>query len=338
MIKVGINGYGTIGRRVAEAVGLQDDMELVGVTKTRPDYRATMAIEKGIPVYAANSDHAAAFDKAKVPYAGTLSDLLKQVDIIIDATPELGEEYKPVYEQAGVKAIFQGGEEHSLTGSSFNAQCNYASVKGLRMTRVVSCNTTALCRTLHALDKRFGIARARVVLIRRAADPDEISKGPIDAIVPDPITLPSHHGPDVQTVLTGLNITTMAVKVPATHMHLHTLMITLNRSPTKEEVVQALYDEPRILLVDGKAGFKSTAQVIDWGREKGRPRNDVYEAAVWRDSVATLQDEVFMFLGVHQEAIVIPENIDAIRALLTDVPAAESIAITDRSMGITHRF
>jgi len=338
MIRVGINGYGTIGRRVAEAVGLQDDMELVGVTKTRPDYRATMAIEKGIPVYAANTDHAAAFDKAKVPYAGTLPDLLKQIDVVVDATPELGEEYKPVYEQAGVKAIFQGGEEHSLTGSSFNAQCNYASVKGLRMTRVVSCNTTALCRTLHALDRRFGVARARVVLIRRAADPDEISKGPIDAIVPDPITLPSHHGPDVQTVLTGLNITTMAVKVPETHMHLHTLMITLKRSPTKEEVVQALYDEPRILLVDGKAGFKSTAQVIDWGREKGRPRNDVYEAVVWKDSVAVLEDEAFMFLGVHQEAIVIPENIDAIRALLTDVPAAESIAITDNSMGITHRF
>lgn len=337
MIRVGINGYGTIGRRVAEAVGLQEDMELVGVTKTRPDYRATMAIEKGIAVYAANPDHAAAFDKAKVPYAGTLADLLKQVDIVIDGTPELGTEYKPVYEQAGVKAIFQGGEEHELTGSSFNAQCNYDSVRGLKMTRVVSCNTTALCRTLHALDQRFGIARARVVLIRRAADPDEISKGPIDAIVPDPITLPSHHGPDVQTVLTGLNITTMAVKVPETHMHLHTLMVTLKKTPTRDEVVQALHDEPRILLVDGKAGFKSTAQVIDWGREKGRPRNDVYEAVVWRDSVSTIQDEVFLFLGVHQEAIVIPENVDAIRALTTEVAAEQSMELTDHSLGIAHR-
>lgn len=31
-IKIGINGYGVIGKRIADAVLLQDDMELVGVT------------------------------------------------------------------------------------------------------------------------------------------------------------------------------------------------------------------------------------------------------------------------------------------------------------------
>ena len=36
MIKVGINGYGTIGKRVAEAVTLQDDMEIIGIVKTKP--------------------------------------------------------------------------------------------------------------------------------------------------------------------------------------------------------------------------------------------------------------------------------------------------------------
>ncbi|MGA2665704.1 MAG: type II glyceraldehyde-3-phosphate dehydrogenase [Nitrososphaerales archaeon] len=337
MIRVGINGYGTIGRRVADAVGLQDDMELVGVTKAKPDYRSTMALEKGIPVYVANAEHTAAFEKAKVPYAGTLGDLLKLVDVIVDATPELGAEYKPVYEMAGVKAIFQGGEEHELTGSSFNAQCNYDSVRGRSTTRVVSCNTTGLCRTLHALDQRFGVARARVVLIRRAADPDEISKGPIDAIVPDPITLPSHHGPDVQTVLAGMRIETMAVKVPVTHMHLHSLMVTTKRPPTREEAVEALTGEPRVLAVDGKSGFKSTAQVIDWARERGRSRNDVYEAVVWRDSVSVVDgDEVCLFLGVQQEAIVVPENVDAIRAIASETSAADSMRMTDMALGIPH--
>ncbi|MDA4114897.1 MAG: type II glyceraldehyde-3-phosphate dehydrogenase, partial [Thaumarchaeota archaeon] len=257
MIRVGINGYGTIGRRVADAVLLQRDMQLVGVTKTKPDYRATIAREKGIEVFAANQEHAAAFDRARMPYSGTLGDLLKQVDVVVDATPELGSEYRPVFEQAGVKVVFQGGEEHELTGSSFVAQCNFEAARGRRMTRVVSCNTTGLCRTLHALEKNFGIAKARAVLIRRAADPDEIAKGPIDAIVPDPISLPSHHGPDVQSVMTGLKITTMAVKVPATHMHLHSLMVTLKRPPTKEEAILAFQSEPRVLMVDGKSGFKS---------------------------------------------------------------------------------
>jgi len=46
-VKVAINGYGTIGKRVADAVAAQDDMEVVGVVKTRPSFEAQMAIEKG---------------------------------------------------------------------------------------------------------------------------------------------------------------------------------------------------------------------------------------------------------------------------------------------------
>ena len=34
--KIAINGYGTIGKRVADAVTAQDDMEIAGVVKTSP--------------------------------------------------------------------------------------------------------------------------------------------------------------------------------------------------------------------------------------------------------------------------------------------------------------
>ena len=40
MKTVAINGYGTIGKRVADAVAAQDDMKVVGVSKTRPNYEA----------------------------------------------------------------------------------------------------------------------------------------------------------------------------------------------------------------------------------------------------------------------------------------------------------
>ena len=335
-IRVGINGYGTIGRRVADTVRMQTDMELVGVTKVKADYRARMAVEKGIPVYLPEQQYIDGYAKAKIPYAGMLSDLLPKVDVLVDATPELGADYKPIYEKAGVKTIFQGGEEHELTGLSFVAQCNYEAARGKPMVRVVSCNTTGLCRALHALDASLGIKKARAVLARRAADPDEISKGPIDAIVPDPISVPSHHGPDVQSVLANLDITTMAIKVPETHMHLHSLMLTMKQPVAREAAIAALERAPRIMLVDGKAGFKSTAQIIDWAREKGRSRNDVYEAVVWRDSVGVVGDEVYLFLGVHQEAIVVPEDIDAIRAVASDVPREESMRATDASLGIRH--
>ena len=37
-IKVAINGFGTIGKRVADAVDAQDDMEIIGVSKTGPSF------------------------------------------------------------------------------------------------------------------------------------------------------------------------------------------------------------------------------------------------------------------------------------------------------------
>ena len=336
MIRVGVNGYGTIGGRVADAVTKQKDMELVGVTKFTPDYRAKLAIEKGVKIYHLDAEGQAKFQKAKIPTQGNLQDLMKKVDIMIEATgEEVASGNKEMYEKAGVKAIFEGGEEHELTGFSFNANCNYDGAKGRKYVRVVSCNTTALCRTMHALKTNFGIKKARAVLARRAADPQETGKGPIDAVVPDPVTLPSHHGPDVMTVLPDINITTMAIKIPTTHMHLHSLIVTLSKKTTREEAIAALEREPRIMLVEGKMGFKSTSHVIDWARWKGRPRNDVYEAVIWKESVTIVDDnELYAFLGVQQESIVVPENIDAIRGMMGGASQAESIKMTNTSLGI----
>ena len=58
-IQVAVNGYGTIGKRVADAVALQPDMELVGVAKTRPNHEAELAVvigEQARNVDAANAE------------------------------------------------------------------------------------------------------------------------------------------------------------------------------------------------------------------------------------------------------------------------------------------
>lgn len=54
-----------------------------------------------------------------------------------------------------------------MAGFSFNAACNYKEALGRDFVRVVSCNTTGLCRSLYSMDTAFGIKKARVVLIRR---------------------------------------------------------------------------------------------------------------------------------------------------------------------------
>jgi len=338
MIRVGINGFGTIGRRVADAVKKQSDMELAGVTKTKPDYKSVIAEKKGVPMYAVDMKSLEAFKSAGANVKGTLNDLLQRVDIIVDAAPEdTGAVNKPIYQQASVKAVFQGGAGDDIADASFVAQCNFEEAFGKRTIQVVSCNTTGLCRTIYAIDKSIGVSKARAVLARRATDPDDVKKGPIDAVVLDPTTLPSHHGPDVQAVLKGLNIVTMAFKVPTTHMHLHSLILSLRKQATREDLVAALDKAPRIQLVDGKSGFKSTAAIMDLAREMGRSRNDIYEATVWKDSVSVVDGEAYMFMAVHQEAIVVPENIDAIRALYGGYSREESMRLTDASLGFVHK-
>src|SRR3989442_13678908 len=81
--KIAINGYGTIGKRVADAVALQDDMRLVGVAKTKPDFEAKLAVRKGYAVYAANKDALAKFEKAGVKAAGILDDLVAEADLVV---------------------------------------------------------------------------------------------------------------------------------------------------------------------------------------------------------------------------------------------------------------
>src|SRR5690606_12190499 len=171
--KIAVNGYGTIGKRVADAVKAQDDMEIIGVSKTRPNYEAIVAQQLGYDIYApaANLE---AFEKAGVPTAGTIEEMVEKADLVVDCTPGgVGEQNKPMYEKAGVKAIWQGGESHPIAGFSFNAVCNYEQAIGRDLVRVVSCNTTALCRVIFPIDKELGVKKVRAILARRAADPND---------------------------------------------------------------------------------------------------------------------------------------------------------------------
>jgi len=163
MVKVGINGFGTIGRRVAQAVMLQPDMELVGVVKTRPDYAAMQAARTGIRLYAPTNESIEAFEAAGIRVEGVVEDLLSRVDVIVDATPNgVGEKYKPLYLDAGVKQVFQGGEKPSVANASFNTLCNYKEVLGVDSVRVVSCNTTGLLRLICTINKEIGISSGNI--------------------------------------------------------------------------------------------------------------------------------------------------------------------------------
>ena len=339
-IRVAVNGYGVIGRRVADAVALQGDMELVGVADLVSDYRVQGAQERGYPVYAALVEKQGEMRDAGIDVRGTLDDLFKEAEVVVDCTPKgIDARNKPRYEEAGVKFIFQGGAKHELTGHSFVATANYESAVGLQATRVVSCNTTATVRTLTALRDAELLGRARGVLIRRATDPWESHlNGIINTMVPEK-KIPSHQGPDAKTVVPELDVVTMAVKAPQTVGHLHFWTVELALEASREEVLNAFSQNSRIAFIrehDGIAALNSTVEVM---KELGRPRNDMYEVAVWEDILTVEGREAFYACQVDNQAIVIPENVDAIRALAGREPDARaSIERTNSSLGVRQRF
>jgi len=333
-VKVGINGYGTIGKRVADAVSKQDDMEIVGVTKTRPTFEAQIAAERGYGIYAPESS-LKAFKDAGIPIKGTIKELYKSVDIMVDCTPgDVGETYKAEYEAAGIKAIFQGGEDHSLTGISFNSTANYSESWGAQFSRVVSCNTTGLLRTLNPIDKANKITCAYATLIRRAVDPGDSKGGPVNGLEPT-VKLPTHHGPDVKSVMPWLNINTMAVKASTTLMHLHTVVVELQKESSTEEILKIMKTSPRVKLIKSGSGLKGTAEIMELGKELGRNRSDVYEIIVWEDGVKVVGKMLYYYQAVHQESDVVPENVDCIRSMCKlEEDASASISKTNKALGI----
>ncbi|KAF5090843.1 type II glyceraldehyde-3-phosphate dehydrogenase [Methanospirillum sp. J.3.6.1-F.2.7.3] len=337
MIKVAVNGYGTIGKRVADAVSVQKDMEIIGVSKTKPSAEALIAVQRGYPIYIADMSKKDAFVKAGIPVAGSVEDMLKKADIVVDGTPGgVGESNKALYEKAGVKAIWQGGEDHEVAGFSFNAHANYKDAIGRQFVRVVSCNTTGLCRVIKAMDDAFGVTKVRAVMVRRGADPHVVKKGPIDAVVLDPPTIPSHHGPDVNTVLPHIDIVTMAMIVPTTQMHMHAITIELKKEVSRDEVLAIMREHNRIGLVEPKTAIKSTAELKEYVMDMGRPRSDLWENGIFEASVNMVGKELFFFQAIHQEADVVIENVDAIRAMMGEVKDPEtSIRMTNEAMQFT---
>ncbi|MBN2422859.1 type II glyceraldehyde-3-phosphate dehydrogenase [Candidatus Woesearchaeota archaeon] len=334
MIKIGIVGYGTIGKRVADAVLLQDDMQLMGITANSFNYKISLAYKKKIPVFNLKNN-INDFKAHGIELAGNINDLIKQSDIIVDCSPKpYGKENKErYYLPLKKKAIFQGGEKKDVADISFVAQCNYNDSIGKDYIRVVSCNTTGLSRTLNALDREFGVVRARATLIRRAADPGDVKKGPLNSIIPS-FELPSHHGPDVRTVLYGMEVFTTAVVVPTTLMHMHNLNVVLKKKAEVEEVVNLFKRTERVKVIPKNQKIDSTAQIMEYAKDLHRIRGDIMEICVWEQGIGNYNGELFFPQAVHQEADVIPENIDAIRAAMGFKDAVKSIKKTNNSLGI----
>ncbi len=338
-VKVGIVGYGTIGKRVADAVSLQDDMELVGISARGYDWRYAMAVRRGYKLYFAEGARMNEFEEHGVELAGSFEDLIEQSDVIVDCSPKkVAASHKPLYEKHGKKAIFEGGEKHDLTGVSFNSSRNYEESWGKQFTRVVSCNTTSLSRVVGGIHEKLGIKKARITLVRRATDPWEShKKGIINTVVPS-LSVPSHHAGDLQTVVKDIDVTTIAFQAAHNMMHINAGFLEMKSSVAREDVVKVLEEEKRVVLVNGKDRVEALNSIFALARDLNRSRGDVYEIPVWEDSIKVENNEVYLIWATPNESNVIPENIDAIRSLTQLLPKDQSMEKTDKSLGVLSTF
>jgi glyceraldehyde-3-phosphate dehydrogenase (NAD(P)) len=130
------------------------------------------------------------------------------------------------------------------------------------------------------------------------------------------------------------------MKVPSTLMHTHAVNISLAETPTTKDVRGLLAEESRLVVLPSHLGIDGAGKIRDYTNDAGRPRGDVWENVIWGDSITVEPGtspesaELSLFQAIHQESDVVPENIDAIRAITETEDAATSVARTNESLGV----
>lgn len=336
MVKVGVVGYGVIGQRLADGVASQGDMELVGVADVAPTLAIRALKEKGMPYdfYLGIQDNMQQFVELGIPVAGTMEELVQKSDIILDATSAgVGAKNKELYVKYNKKAIFQGGEKNSVADVFFHGYANYENGVGKQFLKLTSCNTTGLIRSVDCLDRLFGIEKVAITIIRRVADPGDYHRGLTNALQID--KAPSHQAVDLMTIMPHVDATGILIHTPVTHGHIITVVATPKKKITKEEALAAFETHDRIRVVRIADGFLGNASLFRYARDLGNPRGDMYEIALWEESIVASGNDIMFAINIPQESVTIPETMDGIRAAMgMQTDRLKAVAATNNYLGL----
>jgi glyceraldehyde-3-phosphate dehydrogenase (NAD(P)) len=138
----------------------------------------------------------------------------------------------------------------------------------------------------------------------------------------------------VNTIFPDLDIDTLGLKVPATLMHMHSVNVTLADRPSADAVRDLLEGESRTFVIPEHLDLDGAGAIKEYAMDQGRPRADVWENCIWGESVTMEEDDLYLFQAIHQESDVVPENVDAIRAVLGTDDQASSIETTNDALGM----
>lgn len=342
-IKVGVAGYGVIGQRLADGVALQEDMELVGIADLMPTLSIRALAEQDMigenhvkyNLYLVEGADKGKFEALSIPTAGSMEDLVKKVDIMLDSAPGgVGVKNKELYIKYNRKAVFQGGEKNSVADVFFHGYANYEKGVGADYLKLTSCNTTGLIRAVDALDKAVGISKVAITIIRRVADPGDYHRGLTNALQMD--KAPSHQALDLMTIMPHIEATGILVHTPVTHGHIITVLASPKEGKITRDAALACFEKhPRIRVVSLDEGFLGNASFFRYARDLGNRRGDMYEIGLWKDSIVESGNDVMFAINIPQESVTIPESIDAVRAAMkTQETGAEGTGMTNKYLGI----
>lgn len=338
MVKVFINGYGNIGRRLASAFSSDKEIQLVGVAKYTIDEKVADAFENRFNVYVPG-ELVTAFREKGYAVTGSVEDAVKTSDLVVDAAKEGGgyDNKKNLYEPLSKPAIFQGGEDRqgdrSVADMIHNSRVNYSAAGSKKYVIQGSCNVSGMGRIMQPLIENFGesIKRYDVSLMRRWADLED-AKAVKDSIEWD---RNPHHQDDVKDFIPRAKLYVDAFKVPSRMMHLHHMFIRFgDAAPTKDKILECFRREFGVAVL-GSA--KGTGDIRKKAIELGFPHGDTNMVHIHQDILRVQEDTVKIAYSDDQTGMVIPENHMLLQSMIFKRPREEAIKRSDNLFQITKK-
>jgi glyceraldehyde-3-phosphate dehydrogenase (NAD(P)) len=326
LVRVFINGYGNIGRRLASALSTDKEIQLVGVAKYSADEKMKEALENKYDVYVPKVA-LGLFKEKGYKVSGSVEEAVEQCDIVVDAAKEgIGYDNKiRLYEPMNKPAIFQGGEdrngERAVADMIHNSRVNYDKAKGKTYVIQGSCNVSGMGRVMQPIIQKFGgnVMRFDVELVRRWADLED-TKAVKDSIEWD---REPHHQDDVKDFIPDANLYVDAFKVPSRMMHLHQMFIRFkNGVPSKNDVLECFKDEFGVAII---RSAKGTGDVRKRALELGFPHGDTNMVHIHEDILRIQDDTVKIAYSDDQTGMVIPENYILLQSMVFGRPRTEAI-------------
>jgi glyceraldehyde-3-phosphate dehydrogenase (NAD(P)) len=267
------------------------------------------------PFFSGKPDNSA-FEALGIPVSGSFDELVQACDVLLDAAPGgIGARNKETYKKYGKKAVFQGGEKDDVADVFFHGYANYEQGLGQQFLKLTSCNTTGLIRAVDCLDRTFGVEKTAITIIRRVADPGDYHRGLTNALMVD--KAPSHQCLDLMHIMPHIHATGILVHTPVTHGHIITLCVTPKKPVSPAEAEAEFRKHDRIRVVSIAEGFLGNSSLFRYARDLGNRRSDMYEIALWKDTMVMSGGDLMFAINIPQESITIPETIDAVRAAMS---------------------